>query len=102
MIQTGLERANSKASNSPNVKVSYWEIILYQVSGLGIVELFLGVSRNAQMKQISTATRVSRLGFYIVVLTICAFAGLLGKIALYWLVPMISTFPFSGMDPQCR
>ena len=86
-------KSDQRSFNFPKRKRELLGTILYQVSGLGIVELFLGVSRNAQMKQISTITRISRLGFYIVLLTICAFAGLLGKIALYWLVPMISTFP---------
>jgi len=86
-------KSEQQSFKFPKRKRNLFWTMLYQVCGLGIIELFLSVSKNAQMKQISTVTRISRLAFYIVVLMICAFAGLLGKIALYWLVPMISAFP---------
>lgn len=69
------------------------ESLLYQLSGIGIVRLFLATQTKAEAKRVSRRSRFLRLSSYIAVLALCGATGTLGKLALYWLVPMLTTFP---------
>lgn len=67
--------------------------LLFQLSGLGMVRLFLDIRTSTQSKRVSRRNRLLRLCGYIAVLALCGATGTLGKLALYWLVPMLTTFP---------
>ncbi len=65
---------------------------LYQFSGLGVVEMFCSTRQSAEVNPVPRKIRWLRLGFYLAVLGLCAATGTLAELALYWLVPMLTSF----------
>jgi fatty acid desaturase len=77
------------------------QAMLYQLSGLGILELFFKLKKGAgkvrnegtSRAPVSKRARLLRPAGYVAVLAICGFTGTIDKLALYWLVPMLTAFP---------
>lgn len=77
----------------PKTNVGVVRSLLYQLSGIGVVRLFLDIQTSARFKRGSRRNRLLRLCGYLAVLALCGATGTLDKLALYWLVPMLTTFP---------
>ena len=77
----------------PKTHLGVAQSLLYQLSGIGTVRLFLDIQKSARFKRASPGNRLLRLGSYLALLALCWATGTLGKLALYWLVPMLTTFP---------
>jgi fatty acid desaturase len=66
--------------------------LLFQLSGLGFVELALNLSKTSAENPLQPGVRWLRLAFYACVIGLCIATGTLGKLALYWLVPLLTGF----------
>ena len=66
--------------------------LLYQLSGIGILEVFQQTRKSVEMNAVPRQVRLLRLGFYLGVLALCIATGTVSKLALYWLVPMLTSF----------
>lgn len=77
----------------PKDKATVAKELLFQLSGLGIVELSLMLRKGAEGKPVPAKIRALRLSFYLAVFALCITTGTLDKLALYWLAPLLTSFP---------
>jgi fatty acid desaturase len=66
--------------------------LLRQISGIGFLELFLALRNTKEMSQISRRSRIMRGVFYAAILSISLYFGVLDKLLLYWVIPMMTVF----------
>jgi fatty acid desaturase len=89
-----VRKVPQKVFHFPKTRVGVLRAFLLQLSGVGIVRLFISLRKSPDLNRVSRSTRLMRLGLYVAVLVGAIATGGLGKLALYWLVPMLTTFPF--------
>ena len=78
----------------PKSRTGVVRALLFQISGRGLVRLFLSLRGSPELNRVPRTNKLMRLCAYLAVLSLGLATGLLGKLALYWLVPMFTTFPF--------
>jgi fatty acid desaturase len=88
-----VRKNQQRAFDYPKSKLGLVQALLYQLSGIGIARLFLDIKTSARFKQVSLRNRLLRLASYLGALALCGATGTVSKLALYWLVPMLTTFP---------
>lgn len=76
----------------PKNRAGVLKEFLYQLSGIGILEVFGQTRKSPQMNAVPPRIRSLRLGFYLGVLALCVATGTVAQLALYWLVPMLTSF----------
>lgn len=86
-------RFASRNYNFPMTKGQFALELLRQCSGIGFCEQLYKASTAKEFNDISKQTKRRRVIFYLVVLAGGAYLGILDKLALYWVVPMMTFVP---------
>ena len=76
----------------PKKRSAVLKDLLYQLTGFGILEVFGQSRKSVEMNAVPRQVRLLRLGFYLASIALCMVTGTLSKLALYWLVPMLTSF----------
>lgn len=76
----------------PKTKPALAREMLRQISGGGFAWFILSLIRSKVTSDISPTVKRYRLLFYIALFGICIATGTLGRLVLYWLVPLATVF----------